>query len=248
MSANKSECEWAFAERVLSCPAARVVYIWGRPGTGKTHAAYYLGTTSNGIFPLTMTQDTPSSEARGHYVPEGDRFVWQDGMFTAAMRAGGRLIVNEITHAPAEILALAYAVFESPETAQLMLPTGEIVRPAPGFQVVVTDNEPPNALPEALQDRFNAKLEITTPHPDALARLRPELRHAAERTLNLDDERRIGLRAWLDVERLAAPGQLNLKDACRAVFGAPRGAQVYEAIVLAAGSLKNLDVGEGGAS
>lgn len=229
---KKQEDTWAFVERVLACPELRVAYLFGPPGLGKTHLAYHAGRTQNGVYPITLTQETPSAELRGHYVPKGDEFVWQDGPFTTAMRNGGRLVLNELSHASQDVLSICYPVLESIETAQLMLPSGETVRPADGFHVIITDNFGPEVLPEALRDRLDARLEVKTPHPAAMERLRPELRKVAERTVALPEERRISMRNWLAVQRLE--GALgDLKDACRAVLGEDRAKVVMEAITLA---------------
>ena len=225
--------DWTFIQTILECLEVRTAYLYGPPGIGKTYSAYHYGRIENGVYPITITQDTPASELRGHYVPRGNELVWHDGPFTAAMRAGARLVINELSHGSPEVLALLYPVLESVETAQLMLPTNETVRPAEGFHVICTDNEPPDDLPEALQDRFDSVIEIVHPHPDALARLDERLRRAALRCLSLDEDRRMSIRGWLTVQRLQQ--LFGLEKACIIVFGANRGAQIYEAIQLADG-------------
>lgn len=224
--------EWRFIEAMLADPAFRTLYLWGLPGVGKTYCAYHNGRIMAGVFPVTLTPEMPASELMGHYFPFGQELRWRDGPFTCALRAGGRLVINEITHASSDVLAILYPVLESVQTAQLMLPNNEVVRPAPGFHVVVTDNEPPENLPLALQDRFDAQAHIRSPHPDALAQLSPELQRAALRAMCLDDERRITMRQWLNIGRFAE--KMGLKDACRAVLGIERGTEIYDALKLAA--------------
>ena len=97
--------------------------------------------------------------------------------------------------------------------------------------MIVTDNLPPDDLPEALQDRFDCTLQITEPHPEALGRLEDPLRRAAIRSFQLGEERRVSLRDWYAVQRLET--ELGLKNSCLAVFGYDRGARVHDAIVLA---------------
>jgi MoxR-like ATPase len=223
--------DWALVERILGLSQVRTVYLYGPPGVGKTYVAYRSGRVENGVWSITLTEDTPASELRGHWLPRGREMVWHDGPFTAAMRAGARLVVNEVTHASPDVHSLLHPVLESLETAQLTLPTHETVRPAPGFHVVCTDNAPPQSLPPALCDRFDCVLPISGPHPAALARLSEPLRQAAERCLALEEERRIGLRAWLAIEALRA--ELGLESACLAVLGPERGAQVWDGLALA---------------
>jgi MoxR-like ATPase len=223
--------DWKFVETVLACAEVRVLYLFGPPGVGKTYFAYNSGRVDRGVFPVTLTPETPASEMRGHYLPRGDELVWHDGPFTLAMRAGGRLVINEISHASSDVLAILYPVLESEKTAQLMLPTGEVVRPERHFHVVLTDNHAPDDLPPALQDRFDCQIHVEFPHPGALALLDARLRRAAKRAFALAADRRISLRKWLTVNRLQA--QLGLGPACHAVFGPERGTQVHEALLLA---------------
>lgn len=222
--------DWPLVERVLSSPEVRTLFAWGPPGTGKTYAAMLYGVRGT-AYPITLTEDTPTAELRGFYRPVGPDLVWGDGPVTRAMREGARLVLNEVTHASPEVFSFLHPILEHVETACVTLPTGEIVRPAAGFQVVATSNHPPEDLPFALRDRFDCVLEIHDPHPDALARLSPRLRRAAERSIHLEGERRVGLRGWLSLQRLEPV--LGLLDACRAVFGPARGVLIHDALCLA---------------
>jgi MoxR-like ATPase len=222
---------WNLIERVLASRLVDRAYLWGPPGTGKTYAAYRKGRIGSGVYAITLTQETPASELRGHYLPKGSEVVWHDGPVLRAMRAGARLVINEASHASDDALAFLYPILEFHETARITLPSGETVTPAPGFNVVVTDNSPPDDLPEALRDRFDVTIEVKEPHPEALAALAEPLREAARRSLALEPERRVSLRRWLVLDRLRH--ELGLATACVAVFGAERGPQIHDAILLA---------------
>lgn len=225
--------EWRSVEAMLANELIRTLYLWGAAGIGKTYGAYNFGRVERGVFAVTLTPETPASELMGHFFPYGAELRWRDGPFTAALRAGGRLVLNEISHASSDVLAILYPVLESEKTAQLMLPNNETVRPVPGFHAIVTDNEPPDNLPAALQDRFDAQAHIRMPHPAAIEALHPQIRRAALRAIELDDERRVTMRQWLNISRFLPA--LGLDLACRAVLGAERGAQIADAIRLAAG-------------
>jgi hypothetical protein len=220
--------EWIRVERALQLALVRTAYIWGPPGIGKTYAAFTCGRVENGFYTVTLTIDTSAAELRGHYLFKGGDAIWHDGPFVRAMREGKRLVINEISNASADVMALLYPVLESPETARLTLPTGETVSPADGFHVVVTDNSPPDRLPEALQDRFVVYLRVTVPHPDALAGLGAELREVAQAGLSIDDDRRISARRWYNLQALASA--LGLHEACLMTFGPERGQMLYDAI------------------
>jgi len=224
---------WELIERVLSSFALSRVYLWGPPGVGKTWAAFHKGRIGRGVFSLTLTPETPASELRGHYLPKGEVWEWHDGPVVRAMREGARVVINEIQYASSDVLAFLYPALENSETARITLPTNETVTPAPGFNVCICDNSPPDDLPPALRDRFDAVLEIDSPHPAAMQRLSEPLREVARRGFALEDERRVSLRGWLVLDRLRH--ELGLADACLVVFGAERGSQIHDALVLAGG-------------
>ncbi len=222
--------DWAFVEELLASPLAHTLYLSGPPGIGKTYTAYHFGLNGREVFSISLTPETPAAELRGFWMPKGDQFVWQDGVFIAAMRKGARVVINEIGHASHDVLAILHPVLESRKTARLTLPNLETVSPADGFQVVCTDNLPIDQLPEALRDRFNCAVHIDQPHPDSLAALSENLREAALRTFALESERAVSIRGWLSVQAFEA--EFGLQKACRAVFGRERGEQIFRATVL----------------
>ena len=177
---------------------------------------------------MTLTEETSAAELRGHFIIKGGDAVWHDGPFIRAMREGARLVINEISNANPDVLHLLFPILESQETARLTLPTGETIRPAEGFHVVATDNHPVDRLPEPLQDRFVAQLHATEPHPDALAGLSDDLRAVAESALQITDDRRISARQWNNLQALEQ--DFGRYEACLLVFGAERGAMMFDAI------------------
>ena len=221
---------WNFVERVLKSRFAHTVYLWGPPGVGKSFVACRAGLGDREVFSVTLTPETPAAELRGFWMPKGNEFVWQDGVFVEAMRKGARIVLNEISYASSDVIAILHPVLDSRETAQLTLPNLETIRPAEGFQVICTDNLPPDQLPGALQDRFKSVINVTGPHPDALARLPEDLREAALRTFDLDEDRAVSVRGWLAVH--AFEGEFDRKTAMHAVFGFERGEQIFRATVL----------------
>lgn len=222
--------DWPFVESVLESLLAYTVFMWGPPGTGKTFVSCRQGLGSRDVFVITLTPDTPAAELRGFWMPKGDQFVWQDGVFVAAMRRGARVVINEIANASSDVLAILHPVLESRDTARLTLPNLETIVPKPGFQVVCTDNLPLDQLPEPLRDRFRSVLHVDRPHPDALSRLRPDLRAAALRTFDLESDRAVSIRGWLAVQEFEA--EFGAEGAFRAVFGRERGQQIYQASLL----------------
>ncbi len=223
---------WKTLEHALTVdlPGTRVLYVWGPPGIGKTYSAYHHGRIDDGFYACTLTEDTSAAELRGHFIFKGGDALWHHGPFVLAMIEGKRLVINEIGNANSDVLALLFPILESAETAELTLPTGKTVRPAPGFHVVATDNRPPDQLPEALDDRFGAYIRISQPHPEAIAALHPDLRELAITSSSLDDDRRVSIRGWLSLQSYIP--HFGLEASCNLAFGPDRGPLVYEAIVM----------------
>lgn len=206
------------------------VLLTGPPGTGKTFAALTLGVTpGQRVFALTCSEEMAAAELRGHYVPNGDRFVWQDGPAIAAWRCGGRLVINEVDKASGDAQTFLYAILDDRDSARLTLPTGEDVAPAAGFSVVATMNGDAEVdLPDALRDRFPVTIEVRAVHPNALAKLPADLRPAAERgVLAAESERRTSIRVWYVFAALRTA--VGAETAAKACFGA-RAADVLNAL------------------
>ena len=108
---------WPLIERVLECEALGRIYLWGKPGIGKTWCAYHKGRIGRGVYAITLTQEMPASELRGHYLPKGEHFEWHDGPVIRAMREGARLVINEILHASDDVLAFLFPILEFEESA-----------------------------------------------------------------------------------------------------------------------------------
>ena len=197
---SKKHSAWDVAEAVMG--VSRRVLMYGKPGTGKTYHAVNAGKPEK-VYQITMTDETPAAEIRGHYIMKGGEYVWSDGPGTRAWREGARFVINEIDRASEDALSFLYVLMDDPEFAETTLPTGEVVKPHSDFSIVATMNGMPEDLPEALQDRFPVDIEITDVHPEAIAQLPEDLREPAiNTTLARDGGRRLSIRSWLEYAKL----------------------------------------------
>jgi MoxR-like ATPase len=220
---------WDLINKVA--PQSRVTLLYGPPGTGKSFAAHNADLGGRQLFSVTMTPETPAAELRGHYVPQGSQFVWQDGPAIKAWRFGGRLVINEIDHSGGDALSFLLNCLDSQETACLTLPTGELVKPHHQFQAVATMNGDPEELPSALRDRFPVSIEVDAVHPAAVETLPQDLRNAALGSAVADDDRRISIRAWQCFAHLRT--SIGAEAAAAAVF-AKRAHDILNSLKIAA--------------
>jgi Holliday junction resolvasome RuvABC ATP-dependent DNA helicase subunit len=213
---------WQLTEAVL--PHSRLTLLYGPPGTGKTTAGNFAGNPEK-VCNITLTEETPAAELRGHFVPKGGNFVWMDGPALTAFKKGYRLVLNEIDKASGDALTFCHALLDDPGIAAITLPyddeDGEpvTVYPHENFHVIATMNGEPDDLPEALNDRFAIRLHIDKLHPKAIKALPKDLRKAASKGVSGDAGRSISVRGWKAFDSLRTIEDIGENAAAKAVFG-----------------------------
>lgn len=221
---NATGLNWNQIEKVVS-KATTVglnVLLYGPPGTGKSWCARNHGVNGGGMFPLNLTEDSVSAEARGYDRMVDGQFKFCEGPALLSWRMGSRLVLEEIEKASGDMYSFLLGVLDDQRIAATILPDGKALKPKKGFHCVATSNcESPDDLPEALRDRLSISINVTDPHPDAVKSLDADLRLVASRTGLLSKGRRCSIRAFQTFgilrQQLGSPDGVVM--AAKAVFG-----------------------------
>jgi midasin (ATPase involved in ribosome maturation) len=221
---------WSIVSEVLG--VAQRVLLCGPSGTGKTYVATHEGLRlGQSAWNVTLTDLYPAPWLLGYERIQAGEMVWSDAPGLLAMRTGGRLVLNEIQRASGDVAAVCLALCDDPAHCTIALPTGEVVRPAPGYQVVATMNGSPDQLDPALRDRFPVCVEVPGVHPQALMTLPEDLRVPCRESVHQDPQRRVSIRAWAEFALLR--DRLGPASAAAAVFGT-RAQEILDALAVAA--------------
>lgn len=199
---NLPQC-WQDVEDTLTAGLSRLC-LYGAPGTGKTYAALTNGIDGRDSYKIACVDDMTTAQIEGMWKPAREGWTFHEGAAVKAWRTGGRLVIDEVDKASGDVLGALLAFTDSEASARWEHPdTGEIVRPAAGFSVVITTNSHPHALAEALRDRFPVCVNVTEPHPMALEKLPAFMREPARLLANAPEDERVSLRAFDALARLA---------------------------------------------
>lgn len=199
---NLPQC-WQDVEDTLGAGLSRLC-LYGAPGTGKTYAALTSGIDGRESYKIACVDDMTTAQIEGMWKPSRDGWTFHEGAAVKAWRNGARLVIDEVDKASGDVLGALLAFTDSEASARWEHPdTGEIVRPAAGFSVVITTNSHPHALAEALRDRFPVCVNVTEPHPAALEKLPVFMREPARLLANAPEDERVSLRAFDALARLA---------------------------------------------
>jgi MoxR-like ATPase len=227
--------DWPVIESVIR--GSRLTLLYGPPGTGKTTAAVNAARAEGlSVYNVTLTDETPAAELRGHFIPAGTDWRWMDGPALSAYRNGGYLVLNELDHASGDALDFLHNLLDDPAASSMTLPNGETVFPHEDCRVVATMNGSLRDLQTgrpAIADRFAVAVYVGTAHPEAIASLPDDLQTAARNAAGVDhdQDRPATLRRFKAYAQLR--DTLGEETAGAAVF-AHRANEVQDALTLGA--------------
>lgn len=195
----KAGNEQELARILTACWKARVsVLLMGRPGISKSTTSINLARQLAGrVSSIVLPEDTPVAELRGFYMPGADgKFHWADGPVTTAIRNGGAVILDELSHLSPEAQTFMHAALDS---SPVTLPTGETLNKHANYWCIATQNDSEDALRPALRDRFPVRITVINPPSSVYAALPADLREPARRQV---EGEKGSLRPWFAFAQL----------------------------------------------
>lgn len=227
---------WQLFETLMKKRTPRIC-VWGPPGIGKSYTPWAVASAEEWeFFSVTLTDQTPMSELRGHFILKDNSYVWHDGIIAKAWRLSHKkpvvLVINEIVEASADAEVFLHNAMDDPELARMDLPNGETIRPHPSnLMVIATMNGRPDNLREALRDRFPVMIEVIEPHPAAIAALPQDLRKfAIAATSAKAGPERMSIRPIAAFAKLRESLK-NAELAAQAVWGPKKGAGILASML-----------------
>lgn len=234
-----AESSWNDFKNALRYSVRLIAY--GPPGTGKSSAMCKIELNGRELERTSLTSETCWAEVRGHYAPSPQGLAWVDGPGVRAWRRGARLVIDEINEAGGDTIPGLHLLTDDNEIAGFTLPTGEFIRPLDDFQCFATMNVLPQNLPEALNDRFVVKRQISHPNPELLFSLPQEIRAAAAYSLYGNDPKvtRMPTRSWVEMGRIMRVWGLDVRGAAEVVLSISKAKDAALAINTAAVKVTN---------
>ena len=209
--------DWESAEEIVSTTSRALLF--GPPGTGKTTCGILMAKRQKkSVYSVTLHSDITAQELIGHFIPKGGEFVFHHGPFIRAWKEGAILIINEICEAGGPVLTALYSILDDPSIAMLTLPNGETVRPAEGFKAIATMNGTLDSIPEPLLDRFEVKIYMGVPHPDAIRKLPKKYHEFIKRSYASGNKTGVTMRSAYALDLLISNG-ISDSMAFDAVYG-----------------------------
>ena len=150
------------------------LFITGLSGNGKTHSVEQsCAQLGREVVRVNLTIETDQDDLIGGFRLVNGNTAWHDGPVVDAMRRGAVLLLDEVDLASNKIMCLQSVLEGKP---LFLKKTGQVVNPAPGFNIIATANTKgkgsdsgmfigTNVMNEAFLERFAVTFEQTYPSP-----------------------------------------------------------------------------------
>lgn len=125
-------------KNILASKMFYPVMITGLSGNGKTFMAEQAcAATKREMIKVSISIETDEDDLIGGHTLVDGNVVFREGPVLTAMRRGAVLLLDEIDRGSNKLLAIQAIAEGKP---YINKKTGEVIRPAPGFQIVATAN------------------------------------------------------------------------------------------------------------
>ena len=163
-------------KNVISSKIFYPVYITGLSGNGKTFMVEQVcAATNRELIRVNITRETDEADLIGSYELIDGNTIRREGPAIVAMRRGAVLLLDETDYGSERLLCLQPILEGKPFFDKK---TGEVIHPAPGFNVIATANTKgkgsddgrfigANVLNEAFLERFAITVEQDYPSVSA---------------------------------------------------------------------------------
>jgi MoxR-like ATPase len=198
---------FADLKKILSSRIFYPVFITGLSGNGKTFSVEQAcAQLKREIIRVNITIETDEDDLIGGFRLVDGNTVWHNGPVIEALERGAVLLLDEIDLASNKIMCLQGVLEGKPI---MIKKTGEIIRPAPGFNVIATANTKgkgsedgrfvsASVIDEAFLERFVCTIE--QPYPPLTTERKIVMKHM-EKFNKVDDSFADHLVTWSEVIR-----------------------------------------------
>ena len=182
---------FADLKKIISSKMFYPTYVAGLSGNGKTFMVEQVCAQLNREFVrVQITPETDEDDLIGGFRLINGETVFAKGPVVKAMEAGAILLIDEIDRGSNKLMALQGVLEGKPV---LIKKTGEVVSPAPGFNVIATANTKGKGdeagrfiaatiIDEAFLERFTITME--QPYPIASTEKKIVLNHMSKYACN----------------------------------------------------------------
>ena len=173
--------EYNTIKKIISSGEFFPVFISGMSGNGKTQMIKHICAVMNRPFiRVQINPDTDEMDLLGSLRLEDGSTTFSDGPVIAAMKSGAVLLLDEVDRGSPKTSMSLQGVLEGEPV--LIKKTGELVHPAPGFQVIATANTKGRGslngrytaatiVDEAFLERFAVDIEQEFPKKDTVQKI-----------------------------------------------------------------------------